>query len=230
MNAQIMGLGLKLGSGTVVVVCLMTHLFRLGEPTFWNEFKEFSDWAMHKYKLVVLPTITLYPLNLNWRFLSAARHFYARLQYMHFGNNSNKHDPIFSLWKPFMRTIQEMKGECSILPFSTEPLAIRNQADPKDPILVSCDGEFLHGAGKADDWANGMPAMLEKQFLHELVQGVKEIQSSTTLVTPSLDSIIAGLNRQSASRAHQMAKFSSLAPPTWSSFGAISSTWPSRRG
>ena len=201
LNTQVKGLGLKLGTGTVVVTCLMTHLYRVGETTYWKDFSDFSDWAHHKYKLVVLPTITIYPTGLPWRFLSAVRRFYARLQYKNFG--SSKTNPVFSLWRPFMNVIADLKDECQILPLNTEPLHIKNPADINKPILISCDGNFLHGAGTAQDWSEGMPPAMEKSFLQRLVSGVKEVQSSSALVTPSDDSIIAGLNRQAVLRAHQ---------------------------
>ena len=201
VNTQVKGLGLNLGTGSVIVTCLLTHLYRVGEATYWQDFSDFRDWAKHKYKLEVLPAITVYPTGMPWRFLSAVRRFYARLQYRHFG--TNKTDPIFSLWKPFMNVIADMKDICQVMPFNTEPLVIKNPAEPRQPTLISCDGNFLHGAGSAQDWSEGMPSNLEKSFLNHLVTAVKEVQSSSALITPSADSIIAGLNRQAVQRVHQ---------------------------
>ena len=41
-----------------------------------------------------------------------------------------------------------------------------------------------------------MPAALEKRFLGELVQAVKEVKTSPDLVVPDMESIISGLNRK----------------------------------
>ena len=205
MNAQIGGIGLKLGAGTVVVVSLMTHLFRIGETGYWTELNEFMDWCNHQFKLTVLPAITPYPQDLPWRFISAARRFYARLQWRNFGNSTTRNDPIFSLWKPFMKVAgaDELKPMCRLEQFCAEPVTVKNNKNPKEPHYLNCDGIFLIGVGSQRDWEHGMPAALEKRFLGELVMAVKQVQTSPDLVTPDSESIISGLNRETAFKEHQ---------------------------
>ena len=203
MNAQIGGMGLQLGAGSVVVVSLMTHLFRLGESGYWQELCDFTDWCKHEFKLTVLPTMTPYPRGLPWRFISAARRFYARLQWKNFGNSTVRNNPLFSLWRPLMTVTLTLTDICEVKYFTTEPLMIKNNKDIKDPYYVGCDGQFLMGAGEAADWANGMPAVLEKAYIDALVSGVKDVQTNPDLVTPTKDSIVAGLNKNVAFREHQ---------------------------
>ena len=92
-----------------------------------------------------------------------------------------------------MDVIAELKDECRILPLNTEPLFIKNPADPNQPTLVSCDGIFSTGRGR----------LSKNSSSKNLVKGIREIQSSLALVVPSSDSIIASLNRQAVQPAHR---------------------------
>ena len=47
-----------------------------------------------------------------------------------------------------------------------------------------------------------MPSNVEKVFIRELVEGITNIQTDDKLITPSMDSIIAGLNRDSSFKEH----------------------------
>ena len=203
INAQIAGLGLKLKAGSVVVSCLMTHLFRLGEAGYWNEWNLFADWLKHEYKLTLIPALSPYPTGLPFRFISAVRRFYGRLQHRNFGSSSSRNDPMYSLWRPLYAIMDQLPDFCLVKAFSAEPLLLINKEDRSDPIYLSCDGDFLMGAGSQDQWNGGMPSNVEKVFLNELIIGIRDIQTNDNLITPDLDSIISGLNRESSYKEHE---------------------------
>ena len=207
INTQL-HMGLQLHPGSIFVTCLMTHLFRLGEAGYWVELTDFIDWARRHFSMVVLPTLVVYQEGLPYKYLASIRRFYAKMQHRNFGGASvTKKDPLFGLWRPFFTTSEKT---CKVPPgapsgakplskvddFGAEPLIIKN--GNKEPSYISCDGNFLLGAGGKDEWQGGMPPALEKIYLEELIKAIKEIHVNPNLVTPSKDSISAGLSRNTA--------------------------------
>ena len=204
INTQL-HMGLQLKPGSIFVTCLMTHLFRLGEAGYWIELQDFMDWSRRNFKIVVLPTLVVYKEGLPYKYLASIRRFYAKMQHKNFGSASvTKKDPLFGLWRPFFTTSELT---CKVPPgapsgtkplskvddFGAEPLIIKN--GNKEPTYISCDGNFLLGAGSRDDWQGGMPQALEKIYLTELVKAIKDIHNSPDLITPSKESIMTGLAR-----------------------------------
>ena len=81
------GMSFNLKAGSLVVPCLLSHLFRVGYEVFWKEFLEFTTWIKDNLRVDTALCIPPFPEGLNYLELSAIRQLYARLQACHFGDS-----------------------------------------------------------------------------------------------------------------------------------------------
>ena len=191
MNAQ-KDMGLKLKQGSIVVVCLVTHLMRVGYEGFWEEWKNFKDWARNHHGLTATIAIPPFPAGYKHSQIAAARRLFARMQFEHFGEVSQPDNLRYSLWKCYQEVADKIVG-ATIEEFSASPVKV---GGGQEAFYLACEGKFMTGCRNSADWDDGTPAGVERLFFTKLITLVKKIKPDTNLMVPDEASILAGLNKE----------------------------------
>ena len=187
-----------LQSNSLVVPCLLTHLFRVGFEVYWKEFTEFQLWIKQNLRLDTALCIPPFPEGYSTLEMTAIRQLYARLQAGHFGDSGKRRDIIYSLWRPLMETGKKMNIMKRYL--AAQPIYVH---DVSGGVHVPCDGMFLAGFKTLQEWQHGMPPCVERVFINLLSSALEKFQRHD-MVLPDESAVESGLDRDpSSSQPHK---------------------------
>ena len=182
-----MHFGLK--EGSIVVPCLLAHLFRVGYHAYWDEFISFKQWIKSTMKVDVALCIPPFPKGCSYKDLSAIRQLYARLQAGHFGDSGQKKNLLFSLWRPLARTATL----CNVasMELAVQPIFVANISGG---VHNPCVGKFLAGFRPVQEWQHGMPPPVERAFLNSLSWALQKLDLPGIIILDE-SAVEAGLER-----------------------------------
>ncbi len=181
--------GLRIPSGSIGVCLLLTLLMKVGYTTYWSQLLSFTEWAA-TYNLQILPSIPPFPSGYGLDSLISIKQLNTHLQVCHFGNSAGGKNAKFSLWQPLTSTLEQHgAADCTI---PSPPICVQEVGG----MYARCEGQFSNGC--EGDWSFGMPRNIEETFLVSLLQFVSAAHQDLSptvpaIVTPSKDSLIAGL-------------------------------------
>mgnify|MGYP002631411945 CR=1 FL=1 len=179
--------GLKFIKGCLLVICLTSHLLRVGHATYWTELLEFIDWARGQNLGVdILPTLVPFPCGYKTHHLISICQVYHHLLCASVGSLSNSRGLPCHLWKPFFDSVNQFGASLVSLP--APPISV-----PEIKGLTECNGQFV--SGMRGDWQKGLPKELESIFLTSLVAEIRDDMSKTSncLLLPSKESITGAI-------------------------------------
>ena len=184
----------------MLIVALITHVCRVGQELFWEQLTNFA-YEMAKHKLTVLPCIPPFPTGYDDRSMMNLHQYYIRLQACHYGNLTVANNLRFCLWEPLLKLALElkiMKGDMNTPHVRVSELG--------EDVLVSCESDFLLGFTYKDGatWTHQIPNHVESGFLTLLFNSLEPILAAcnTRPITPSAESIRAGLSRDFVDNSH----------------------------
>ena len=171
------------------VCLLLTLLMKVGHTTYWAQLLSFSEWAA-TYNLHILPSIPPFPTGYGLDSLISIKQLNSHLQVCHFGNSAGGKNAKYSLWQPLTSTLEQHGAAVCTIP--SPPICVQEVGG----MYARCDGQFSEGC--SGDWSFGMPRNIEETFLVSLLQSVSAAHvelnpTATAVVTPSKDSLFAGL-------------------------------------
>ena len=181
-------LGWKPANGSVAVIMLLSHLFRVGEVKYWQELKDFAKWCAVNLDLKILPCIPPYPCYDTHR-IATIRQFTARLQALHTADSTKGWDVSFSLWEVIAKVCSDLNAKLVNIPTSTMFIEEVGQG-----TAVNFAGKFLDGFDEV--WKDGMPTKVEISFLTRLCEQIASIIVNTggkNITLPSSNSVKGAL-------------------------------------
>ena len=188
------GMSFNLKATSLVVPCLLAHLFCVGFENFWREYTEFAAWIKENMRVDTALCIPPYPEGLGTGELSAIRQLYVRLQAGHFGDSGKPRDLLFSLWRPLLDASKKL----GIYQYkvAAQPIFV---PEISGGVYVPCVGMFLAGFFSQQEWQHGMPPQVERAFINQLTVALSKLQR-LSLVLPDECAVEGGLERDPDSR------------------------------
>ena len=180
--------GLTVNPGSYFVVGLLSHLCRVGNSAFWEDFEIFERWASKTLNVIVVPFLPIFPKGLGQSNLATIDQCINTLKGKFLGGGGAQ-NMIFSLWKPLLLALNSFEvGKINIL---VPPIRVLNR-------VISCGGEVW--GGFEGDFTKSCPTPYEKFFLQSLFSHLRSIDLSlhpSPLPLPfpdfqSLDSSLGG--------------------------------------
>ena len=176
--------GLAISPGSFIVVCLLTHLCRVGNAAFWTDFDKFDEWCKIKFKAVVLPTIPTFPKGFESHHLVTCEQFLKTLQGRYMGDMRGGTVGAYSLWRPFHLSMSNFEGERVAL--AVPPVIVKGN------VILGGNSVW---AGLEGDFSGGCPTPYVKFFFTKIIEEIKNLDggSPLPLVIPNAQSLDRGL-------------------------------------
>lgn len=176
--------GLKICQGSLIVICLTSHLLRVGHAEYWTQLLTFIQWARDScLEADILPTVVPFPVGFKTHQLVSICQLYHHLLSANVGEVPGSRGPSCLLWKPFRDSVLGFGAGMTFLP--APPISV-----PEIGGFTECDTEFVQGM--RGNWLTGMPDEIQYSFFINLTTLLREDNPSsnlTNLVVPSEESI-----------------------------------------
>ena len=100
--------GLTVNPGSYFVVGLLSHLCRVGNSAFWEDFEIFEKWASKTLNVIVVPFLPIFPRGLGQSNLATIDQCINTLKGKFLGGGGAQ-NMIFSLWKPLLLALNSFE-------------------------------------------------------------------------------------------------------------------------
>ena len=163
--------GFKLKQGSFAIVCLLSHLARVGHSVYWSEYLIFSSWAQRCLNLTVLPAMVPFPMGYSTSSLISFTQLFVNIQAADVGDKSGLGNFKFCLWKAFLSASQNFGAGVAAIP--APPIMVKEAGS-----LCECSMEFV--TGFRGNWLLGPPKHIAAQFVECVISTLKENDVTNT--------------------------------------------------
>ena len=164
--------GLKFKTGSYAIICLLTHLARVGHSLYWAEFQTFSSWASKSLNLTVLPSLVPFPTGYSTSSLISFAQLFVHMQVADVGDKSGLGNLKYCLWKAFLLASQYSGAGVVAIP--APPIMVIEAG-----TLSECNLDFV--SGFRGNWQHGPPRHIAAQFVQCLISTLRESDASSAL-------------------------------------------------
>ena len=172
--------GLRIDKGSIIVTFLLTHLFRSGYSKYWEDFQNFSSWAINLLKISVLPGIPPYQIEQSDSDLISLGQVYSHLQGAYLGVGAAPNNQTFMMWKPFLDTMEKYGAgtvEVPVPPIHLKEIGMYFKCSTTVQAGIDVNGN------------NGLPAEVMLYFFNSVFNSVRSSNLARNLQLPNFESL-----------------------------------------